>query len=58
MVLGTTHTARLASPPRDPNQVPPGDLEDAVGTHEENDFNEADGDEDEDVESMDDSDED
>ena len=48
-MLGSTHLSRLALPPRDPNQVPPGDLEDAVGTHEESDFNdEPDDDEDDD----------
>jgi anti-sigma factor ChrR (cupin superfamily) len=36
--------------PKKPTQIPPGDLSDAVGTHEEGDFNEADGDDDEDDE--------
>lgn len=49
MTLGQTHLSRLAAPPRDPNQVPPGDLEDAVGTHEEGPWN----DDDEDSESDD-----
>lgn len=45
-LAASIHINRLAEPPREPTQVPPGDLEDAVGDHDESDFNEDDTDDD------------
>lgn len=48
--MGQSHTARMAAPafdPKPPVNEPPGDLTDAVGDHDESEFNdECDEDED------------